>query len=383
VRANYGVRLDGSSHIVFSDNAVDWSFDTGIIDSRTTSSVISRNTIRYSGSAAIVQDELSSYGLIEGNLVYAAGAQLLGEDPVNGDAMGMAVFGIRTRVIGNRIDCTGYDGLYVGRGSTSGREVAYNYISNTCLCLADGAGIYTDGRSNSSEPDYIHHNIVADTMGWLGGWSGHERSSPIGEGYGIYIDEQANNRIIEYNTILNCSGPGIFVHWAQDNRLTSNILYGNGMCQLLLVGKDDPRFRLKGNIMSDNLLIATSPDKYTLRIQIDYSEIDLGGSDQNRYYHPTDQGHILLCAGQSIACNPMTLDQWQAISKMDLISADLSPHSDSMAASPVIFTNPSMCTSIIPLADSQYVDPCGRLVKDVIVLGAFESVVLLPVPLTQ
>jgi len=381
--ANDGIRLEGTSHMYIVANSIDWSSNAAILDSGTSFSTISENTIRYSGYSGILQDQSATNGLIEGNLVYATGAQEAGEDPINGDAIGMAIFGTGTRVIGNRIDRTSYDGLYVGRGDTSGREVAYNHITNACLSLADGAGIYTDGHSNLPLADHIHHNIVADTWGWLGGWARKEGQGKagsylcVGEGYGIYLDEQANNRVVEHNTILYCSAAGIFVHWAQDNIVSSNTAYGNGACQILLAGRDDPRFGLKGNSIYGNLMIATRSYQSTLSVHIDYSNIDLSTCDQNRYYHPTDARHIAMCSKPSSACSAMSLAQWQATTGNDAASVELWSTADHTSKEPSIMANPSMATITIPIV-GQYLDPDGILVKDSVALGPFESIVLLP-----
>jgi len=382
-----GIRICGAHHVIVKDNTIDYSYYVGILDSNAADSMITANTIRYTGFMGIQQDGLCTNGLIQGNTVYATGAEQLGDDLVYGNALGMAINGSCTRVLNNRIDRSGYDGLYAGRGDTSGREIGYNYITNSCLALADGAGIYTDGRSSSSEPDTFHHNIVADVWGWRGGWARYEASdtgstqSGRGEAYGIYVDEQGNNRIFEYNTVLHCGTAGMFFHWAQDNRLSHNTLYGNAKCQILFVGRQDPRFTLRDNVTQGNLLIATTPDQKTLQVNLDTNDVRFGECDQNRFYNPQNQRHIRVCQDRGgDPCVSYSLAEWREVSGQDAHSIDLSPsegQGGGLALS-VIFANPSMGTLEVDLADQDYLDVEDKLVKGKVSLGSFESIVLFP-----
>ena len=385
--AAHGIRICGAHHVIARENTIDYSYYVGILDSNAADTTITANTIRYTGYMGIQQDDLCTNGLIQGNTVFATGAEQLGDDLVYGNALGMAVNGSRTRVLNNRIDRSGYDGLYAGRGETSGREIAYNYITNSCLALSDGAGIYTDGHSSSLEIDTFHHNIITDVWGWRGGWARGEASyagstqSGRGEAYGIYVDEQGNNRIFEYNTVLHCGTAGMFFHWTQDNRLAHNTLYGNARCQILLAGRDDPRFTLRDNVTQGNLLIATTPDQKTLQVNLDTNDVDFGDSDQNRFYHPQSQRHITVC--QYLGGDPCTaysLAEWREVSGQDAHSIDLSPSNDQGAGSAlsVIFANPSMGTMDVDLAGEEYWDVEGNLVKGKVSLGPFESIVLFP-----
>jgi parallel beta-helix repeat protein len=380
--AGDGVRLARTSHMLVTESSIEYAFHAGIVDSKGSSSVFSSNLISHSGTLGVAQDELCTGGLIENNFVVATGVESLGEDLLNGDAIGMAVYGSRSRVIGNRIDRSGYNGLYAGRGDTSGREIAYNSITNSCLALSDGAAIYTDGRSSSSDPDCFHHNLISDAWGWQGGWAGAGGTcapdAPLcgGEAYGIYLDEQGNNRIFEENTITRCATAGVFVHWAQDNRLANNTLYGNGRYQILLSGKSDPRFLLKGNVVTGNALIATAAGQRTLQVNLDYNDIDFGECDGNRFDHPQSLQHMAVCRDQGgTQCTSLSLVQWREVTGRDAHSVDLSRPGSAL---PVLLTNPSMAPASITLPGQEYVDLEGHTVKDQVVLDPYESLVLLP-----
>jgi parallel beta-helix repeat protein len=385
--AGHGIRICDALHVTVKANLVDSAYSVGILDSNSADSAFLENTIQYTGYTGIEQDALCSGGLIQGNSIYATGAENLGDDLVCGNALGIAVNGRGTRVLYNRIDRSGYNGLYAGRGDTSGREIAYNYITHSCLALSDGAAIYTDGHSNSSEPDVFHHNIIADVWGWPGGWARHEVSDPGStsssreEAYGIYVDEQSNNRIFEYNTIRDCGTAGMLLHWTQDNRLAHNTLFGNGEYQLLLSGKEDPRFILRGNATHGNLFIATAPDQKTLQVNLDYSDLDFGDCDDNRYYHPENQRHLAVSKNLGgTPCTVYSLPQWRQVTGKDANSVDLSPSGGQAASSslPILLDNPSTAAVVIDLAGQEYVDAEGRGVKAQVTLGPFESLVLFP-----
>jgi len=382
-----GIELSGTRHVAVRENTIEYSYYVGILDSNSAYSTLAANTIRYAGYIGIEEDGLCTHGLIEGNTVYATGAEKLGDDPVWGNALGIGLNGRRTRVLRNRIDRSGHHGLYAGRGETSGREIAYNYITNSCLLLSDGAGIYADGRSSTTDPDVFHHNIVADVWGWRGGWAGYDgdpAESPdlaTGEGYGIYLDEQGSNRVFERNTALHCRTAGMFFHWTQDNRLAQNTLYGNGEVQILFAGRDDPRYALRNNLTEGNLLIATSPSQKTLHVHLDEGDVTFGSSDRNRFFHPQGPRHILVCQDPNgRPCTAYSLAQWRAVSGQDGESKDRSPSGEE-GASPVqsvLFANPSDEPTVVHLEDRDYVDIEGMSVAGQVSLGPFESIVLFP-----
>ena len=125
---------------------------------------ILRNTVKYCGFRAINVDSAAERCNIEGNYVYAMGVEYYGEDLLHGRGEGIYVVGPHARVYGNRIDRTGCGGVAL-HGEALNREVCYNYVTNSGLALADISGIYMAGRTEKSDTDYIHHNIVEDTPG--------------------------------------------------------------------------------------------------------------------------------------------------------------------------------------------------------------------------
>jgi parallel beta-helix repeat protein len=382
-----GIWLYQTQHMTLKDNRVEYAYNSGIFGFEDCDTVIVGNTICYANHTGIENQPLSSSARIEGNTVYATGVRSFGDDLVEGIGYGLFITGRNAQILRNRVDCSAYTGILVG-GQTSGRRIAYNYVTNSCLSLADGGGIYTGGHSDSPEYDRYEHNIVADVWGYLGGWAEYEPSCtpPDGQcrgaGYGIYLDEQGNHRTFEYNTAVRCSSGGIYFHWTQGNQLVGNKLYGNGQCQLLLSGRNEPAFMLRENNVQENFLIATEPDQNSLQIEINYQGVDFGDCDHNYFYHPQGGRHIAIRQdlGEEELHSGYTLAAWTDFSGKDAHSMDLSPEvgPDGGLTTPVCLINPSMQTVDFDLAEHEYRDAYGDIVRRTASVGPFDSVILFP-----
>jgi parallel beta-helix repeat protein len=382
IRAIDAICLNQSRHMTIQGNTIEYAYDSGIVDAEGSYNRIIDNTIRYSHHTGITDNGASSYDLIQGNTVYATGAENVGDDVVNDIPNGMFIGGSQIRLINNRIDRCGYAGIFLS-GNTSNREIAYNYITRCCLSLADGGGIYTGGPSGSDQEDIFHHNIIDDVGGWLGGVATVQSQCAKapglcrGEAHGIYLDEQGNHTLFEYNTVMNCGATGMFFHWTQDNRLSHNTLYNNAQSQLLFSGKDDPRFLLRNNTATQNLLIAKAGQN-TFQLNLDYTGFDFGTSDENHFYQGGAAKHIVVC--QDLGGGPCTaysLADWHQVSGQDAHSQDLSVSANKTTGdAPVIFINPSMMALTIDLEGVRYVDANHHLVEGTVSIDPFESVVL-------
>jgi len=387
-RAATGIQLYRASHMTVTGNTVGYSYCSGIIDDRSSYSSIVNNTVRYSNCTGISDSSGSSYDLIEGNHVYATGAERPGDDLVNGVGEAVVVWGTHARCINNRVERSSYNGISVAWGATAGREIAYNYVTESCLSLSDGAGIYTGSYSDSPEPDYYHHNIVSDVWGCLAGWAPYappDRQCPAlcrGEAHGIYLDERGNNRIFERNTVVNCGASGMFFHWTQNNSLINNVLYGNGLCQLLLSGGGNSLTFLRDNYAEGNLLVATATDQNTFRLVLESLDVGFGVSDENVFFHPESDKHLAICRYGAVGpvCTPYSLHDWRDVTGQEQESTDLSAtlKLPSNLGNPVIFINPSMDSRTVDLDGSKYLDTDRQPVEGVLSIDPFESVVLFP-----
>ncbi len=353
---------------------------------------ILRNTVRYCGYGGIGVSRDCSRNNIEGNYVYATGTGTFAGDLLYGQTQAIYIAGPYTRVYNNRVDRCGYAGLYLS-GPTLSRDISYNYVTNVGLALADTGGFYTGSYSDVPEKDYIHHNIFADCIGCLSMDRDYDNGRPptssthAGVAHGIYLDAEANNRVIEHNTALNCSTYGIFLHWAPSNVVQNNTLYGNREGQVFFNGHNADRTRLVNDVLLDNILFATASQQYTLYVGMNYDGIRFGQSDRNYFYNPYKDGHIFVSwldpSTNIRTTQDLTLYGWCQLSRYDANSKDffhLEQRPDLALASPRasrIIYNTTLSPLTVDLAGKQYCDVEGNKVSGKVTLPPFESKILI------
>jgi parallel beta-helix repeat protein len=388
-----------ANNITLENNTIEYAFRYGIELSSTwapcNDNQILRNTIRYSGYRGMNVSEAAERCNIEGNYVYATGVEHFGGDLMNGDSIGIYVVGPFARIYGNRIDRTGSVGLFLHGGALN-REVCYNYITNSALALSDTGALYMYGRTDGPDKDYIHHNIIEDTPGCQTMDKGHDTGAPLtieayaGDAHGIYVDEEANNRVIEDNTVINSGAAGIYFHWAPTNTVQRNTLYGSGQAQIRLSGKNEEHKALVEDIFLDNILFATDARQRTLYFTMNYNNVHFGQSDNNYFYNPYADRHVYVSryvdAGGGtiqIVRKDMTLDEWCTLSGYDANSKEFSyldrfedisinPKKESM-----IVYNPSLEAVSINLGSAKYCDVDGNKIYGSVSLQPFESRILI------
>jgi len=393
----YCIWLYRAHDMTIENNTMEYAYSYGIHLQSTggtcDNNQILHNTIRYCAFRGINTGEAASYCNIEGNYVYAIGTEEYGGDLMHGASHGVYITGPYTRVYNNRIDRTGYTGLYVD-GKTRSRDICYNYITNTCLALSDGGGLYTGGLSDIPETDHIHHNIFEDALGCLSMDKNHDNGGPVtiedysGDAPGIYVDERGNHRVIEDNTVINSHMAGIFFHWAPSNVVRNNTLYGNARYQILLSGKDEDTNRLENDDLFDNILFATAPEQRTLSVAINYDNVCFGRSNNNRFYNPFASRHIHISRyitklGQTKREDAaLTLEDWRSLSGYDADSVEFS-YLDQFGAisrgpgevSRIVY-NPSLEPIRVELGSGKYFDVEGNRVHGTVTLQPFESQIL-------
>ena len=393
----YGIQIYQSHDITVESNTVEYSFESGIRlqteGGSCDNNQIIRNTIRYSCSHAIHVDGRASHYNIEGNYVYATGAEHFGDDLLNGRGEALFVWGPHARICNNRIDRTGLCALYLG-ARPSGSEIFYNFTSNTGLALSDGgSGLYTGGYHPGPAKDYIHHNIFTEAIGCNTMNKAHETGLPVtiekygGDSPGLYVDEEGNNYIIEHNTVIGSRLAGIYFHWAPGNLVRRNTLYGNGVAQLRLSGKNAERKTLIEDVFLDNILFATNAEQKTVYLSMNYNDVHFGQSDRNWFYNPHVDSHFHLLRYLTPTSGEhhdfLTLSGWQALSGYDGKSREfsyLTQMSQVTLARPVqsrIVFNASLQVTNIDLGTNLYCDVQGNGIRGKLTLQPFESRILI------
>jgi parallel beta-helix repeat protein len=389
----HNVWLYRSNDMTIEDNTVEYAYWKGIHLQSTEGlcerNQIRHNTIRYCASRGIDVDVRCSYTNIEGNYVYATGTDTYGGDLMNGQSMAIYICSPYTRVYNNRVDRVGYSGIYVSH-STLGRDISHNYVTNIGLALADTGGFYTVGYSDVPEKDNIHHNIFVDAIGCRSMDRNHDKGLPVTiENYsdiahGVFVDEEGNNRIIEHNTAINCSGQGIAFHWAPSNIVQKNTLYGNRSSQVAFSGKNESRKRLVDDVLLDNILFATSAEQKTFDLGMNYDDVRFGQSDRNYFYNPFNYSHIFVnrYSGRWVQ-DDLTLQEWRNLSGYDANSKEFGylDQFEDMTIDPLkdsrIVYNASLDAISIDLESEKYCDVDGNKIYGSVSLQPFESKILI------
>jgi parallel beta-helix repeat protein len=394
----YGIYLRRSNDMTIENNTIEHTFTFGIhlyagAGATGDNNQIVRNTIEYSAFRGINVDRVCSHTNVEGNYVYATGTDHYGGDLMNGQSHGVYISGPHTRVYNNRIDRTGNKGLYVG-GKPLSRDISYNYITNTGLALSDIGGIYTGGFWDVPEKDHIHHNIIVDVIGCRTMDRNRDKGLPVtiekysgGDAHGIYVDERGNNRIIEHNTVINSHNAGIHFHWAPDNVVQNNTLYGNKVAQIWFSGRNQPGEKLVDELLLDNIMFATDAQQKTFRLAVEYDDVHFGQSDNNYFYNPYSYRHILVSCYKPYedrwTRDELTISGWRALSGYDENSKDfsyLNQFDDITIDSPIksrIIYNTSLDVISIDLGSDKYCDVDGNKIYGSVSLEPFESIIVI------
>jgi parallel beta-helix repeat protein len=391
----YGIWVCRASDVRIEDNTVEHSYEHGIYvegwGGRCDNNQIINNTVRYACCYGIVVDGESYDSNVRGNYVYGIGAEDFDGDLMNGRGEGIFVGGPFTLVYNNRIDCTGHTGLYLSGGAW-GREVSCNYITNSCLSLSDGGGIYAAGFADGPQEDWIHHNICEDIIGCLSMDRKHDVGSPptmethSGDAPGLYIDEEGNHRILEHNTVINSHMTGLHFHWAPGNVVRHNTFYANRDYQVYLSGTDAERKRLENDEFYDNVMFAGEAEQKTFFLAVDYDSVQFGQSDNNYFYHPYSEKHILVHRRSSqgtLIREELTLEGWSELSGYDGHSREFSylgQFSD-LAIDPQkrsrIIYNASLDVVSMDLGSEKFCDVDGNKIYGSVSLQPFESMILI------
>lgn len=183
----------------------------------------------------------------------------------------------------NTVLNSGYCGISFSGNSTIASQ---NFVSNSCVLLYDGGGIYTGGYF--CKYSKINNNIVLypgdvgiyiDTdRGNAQDWAGVEVNSNTVIGIRIYFNHLLNGKIVN-NTIYNSK----FELW---RAIYSNIFINNSV--------------VSDGTHNYNVLLSTNSNKVL--------------SDSNIYCN--------IYKDNALYCNGLTLTRWQTISGQDIHSLD-------------------------------------------------------------
>ena len=217
----------------------------------------------------------------------------------------------------NLIDSIGYDGVYFAGDSIIIRN---NVITNFCMIIDDGGGLYTGGSDNSQHVKReLENNIVLNGVG-----AGEGTDNPTyTAAEGIYIDDHTNSIKIINNTVANCNN-GIHIHNSHDISIIGNTLYSNNIQLGFYHTTAGPTYPITNCTVNNNIFFAKSKSQMVAEFTTIYNGIpNFGTFDNNYYCRPVDDELTIFTkyTGPSGSVSKyMDLETWQTTYQYDLHS---------------------------------------------------------------
>jgi len=308
-------------------------------------------------NAVIVDNEIKNTGLIPG----------LGKSG-SGTYEAITSFGDNTQIERNKIDSTGYDGIYFG-GTSS--YVKNNYITYFCLTKDDGGGIYIGDWSKTSYKKVIN-NIV---MHGIGNGAGTNRPSAL-FAEGIYIDDNTESVAVTGNTVSLCANNGIKIHNAKDIEIYGNIAFNNGV-QLRL--EQDHYLAtssyIRNNSIKNNSFFSMNDLQPNAKFSSQQDDIGSFGQMDNNFYFQSknDMGAISAYVVKEGKASNQTYDltKWKTAYGKDQFSVEMLPGENVR-----LEYNVSDEVKTVKL-DKRYVDVHQHVYKDKVQIDPFSSIILI------
>jgi parallel beta-helix repeat protein len=307
-------------------------------------------------NSIVVDNEIKNTGLIAG----------LGKSG-SGTYEAITSFGDNTQIERNKIDSTGYDGIYFG-GTSS--YVKNNYITYFCLTKDDGGGIYIGDWSKTSYKKVIN-NIV---MHGIGNGAGTNRPSAL-FAEGIYIDDNTESVAITGNTVSLCANNGIKIHNANNIEIYANTVFNNGV-QLRL--EQDHYLAtssyIRNNSIKNNSFFSMNDLQPNAKFSSQQDDIgSFGQMDNNFYFQPkNDVGVIMASVVKAGKGSNQTYDlsKWKTAYGKDQFSVEMLPGENVR-----LEYNVSDEVKTVKL-DKPYVDVHQHVYKDKVEINPFSSIIL-------
>ncbi|WP_074489101.1 right-handed parallel beta-helix repeat-containing protein [Mucilaginibacter polytrichastri] len=307
-------------------------------------------------NSAVINNEIKNTGLIPG----------LGKSG-SGTYEAITSFGDNTQIERNKIDSTGYNGVYFG-GTSS--YVKNNYITYFCLTKDDGAGIYIGDWSKTMSKRVVG-NIIMHGIG-----NGAGTTFPLSlQAEGIYIDDNTESVAITGNTVSLCANNGIKIHNAKDINIYGNTVFNNGV-QLRL--EQDHYLETSTYIRNNNIRNNTFFSLNDLQPNAKFSSqqddiISFGQIDSNYYCQLKKEISAIMAStvknGKGVN-QTYNLTRWKTAYGKDQFSIELLPYQDIMFEFNV--TNEVRTIKL----DKPYVDVHHNVYKDKVSIDPFSSIIL-------
>jgi hypothetical protein len=208
----------------------------------------------------------------------------------------------------NRVDSIGYNGITFNNSNSITR---FNYVTNYCNFLDDGAGIYTSGSTATGR--MIYNNIVINNSN-ITAAQGVPGATGV-DVNGIYLDNNSANILVFNNTSANNQTAGIFLHNAHEIEVHDNICYNNS--SQILYSRSSGMDAMLNNNVSRNQLFSKTATQFVSEHATSANDVTtIGTIDSNYYCRPLAETNMFRTILAN-ATSSKTLAQWKTYSGKD------------------------------------------------------------------
>ncbi|MEO5889746.1 MAG: right-handed parallel beta-helix repeat-containing protein [Ferruginibacter sp.] len=219
---------------------------------------------------------------------------MISNNPMYADrqATGINIGSTNLLISGNTFDSTGYAAISILK-ERNYQVFKQNIISNFCLTLNDGGGIYNSGLRGDSAP-LVKLTIQSNILFKSGDASAGTTSS-YKHNRAIYLDATSSGVNVLNNTIFNAF-EGIYISSAQHNVISGNTVYdvgqfGSGIPPAGCFSTADANNgyqHTRFNRITNNIFFAKYPTQLPFYINDIYGgEDSVGVIDSNYYINPS------------------------------------------------------------------------------------------------
>lgn len=274
------------------------------------------NRISDINNSALIFDQCRSV-LVQDNEIRRVG--LRAGMGANHSYIGMYLAGSNIQCESNRIDSIGYSAV-VFNGDTI--AVKRNYISNFCMTIDDGGGIYTSGDGQVFTNRSIEDNII---MYGIGAGKGTSDANYLAA-EGIYADSRSNHILIKGNTIAHCSNHGLFIQNSNHITISNNTVYNSSDQIIFRHSVEFPNYPIRNCIVNNNIFFSKSDSQFVAKFVTIKDDIAQFGLFYDNYYcRPIRKDDIIQTVRQISGSNIVevhNLSTWQKKYNFDLGSSN-------------------------------------------------------------
>lgn len=269
----------------------------------------------------------------------------------------------------NVVEHVGYCGI---RFVDNRVKVTRNFVNDYCSISTDGGGIYTNGNKNLPTRREISYNVIINSVG------DHSMlADPVnGGGPGVYLDDNSGNVDILYNTVVDATRYGVFLHNNKDVVVAYNNIFNGGKYAGVGIVHDNlgeitEMVNIHHNVIYSPAYVpgAFTPEGHLIEFSTNVNDVDASADVDYNVYAKSSGNYFF--AGYDGVYHFYTLAQWRTAFNFDNNALLTTVIEDSMR----IVYNATKNTVVLPLTNT-YNDLAGGNYPGTITLSPWGSKIL-------